>query len=193
MAHKWRPSRLLSHNYYFAKLTEIKRKFEVLFNYHMHHICTYLYNYKVSIRYFIVWYKYEPMMGVSKYGRTAVISVPETRVQRLSTQDWLTMINVSDACVTNRKGHYCWHALLWKNWPRDHVMYLDHVTGRVMIFDKIYEPGTLVTKNEEVLESILATSSLIGSYTPLLWLVAYIIDDAIMNLELICGFVIVRF
>ena len=58
-------------------------------------------------------------MGVSKYGRTAVISVPETRVQRLSTQDWLTMINVSDACVTNRKGHYCWHALLWKT---DHVI-----------------------------------------------------------------------
>lgn len=67
-------------------------------------------------------------------------------------------------------------------------------TGRVMIFDKIYEPGTLTTeKNEEVLESILTTCSLIGSYTPWLWLVAYIIDDAIMNLELICGFVIVRF
>ena len=72
-------------------------------------------------------------------------------------------------------------------------MYLDHVTGRVMIFDKIYEPGTLTKENEEVLESILTTCSLIGSYTPWLWLVAYIIDDAIMNLELICGFVIVRF
>ena len=91
----------------------------MLFNYHMHHTCTYLYNYKVFIRYWIVWYKNDPMMGVSKYGRTAVISVPWTRVQRLSTQDWLTMINVSDACVTNRKGHYCWHALLWKT---DHVI-----------------------------------------------------------------------
>ena len=28
-----------------------------------------------------------------------------TRVQRLSTQDRLTMINVSDACVTHRKIH----------------------------------------------------------------------------------------
>lgn len=34
---------------------------------------------------------------------------------------------------------------LMKNWPRDHVMYLDHVTGRVMIFDKIYEPNTTTT------------------------------------------------
>lgn len=79
------------------------------------------------------------------------------------------MINVSDACVTNRKGHYCWHALLWKNWPRDHVMYLDHVTGRVMIFDKIYEPGTLtkwrgyrIDSRDMLSDWFLHTAALIG-------------------------------
>ena len=79
------------------------------------------------------------------------------------------MINVSDACVTNRKGHYCWHALLWKNWPRDHVMYLDHVTGRVMIFDKIYEPGTLakwrgyrIDSRDMLSDWFLHTPALIG-------------------------------
>ena len=49
-----------------------------------------------------LWYKYDPMTGRVEQTECCNTS---TGVQRLSTQCWVTMINVSDASVTNRKRH----------------------------------------------------------------------------------------